>query len=185
MPITPLGMVAECSSPSLWTHTDRLLSTVPENQEGWKDATDHVLQKESSSNNSSRLFFCTYSWSKCWTKCSQFGRGGIINTLKQISIWDQVLPLRKSFKFFITHVIPSLSNPPMFGRGVFCDMGDTEQSCIKRMFRKINHWRFHRLRQIHYVYNGELYKTYIYEPSVLQRTLVQFHNIHIPRCNQN
>ena len=36
-----------------------------------------------------------------------------------------------------------------------------------------------------HAYNGKLHKTYICEPSVLQRKLVQSHNTHIPRYNQN
>lgn len=43
-------MIVNCSGPLSWKNTDRLLSTVPETQQGWKDAVNQVLQKEGSSN---------------------------------------------------------------------------------------------------------------------------------------
>ena len=50
MPTTELGMIMSYSGPLSWKNSDRLLSTVPETQQGWRDAVDQVLKKEASSN---------------------------------------------------------------------------------------------------------------------------------------
>lgn len=140
-------MTAGYSGPSLRTHTDRLLSTAPETQWGWKDVAD-CYKRRFFKLEFQILFVYTFLMVQMFT---WFWRAGIINFLKISfeSDVDSCSATKGIFQVLRHSYYTSRSNEPIFGGGVFQGFGGRGQISIKRTFRKSKHWGFHGLKQTH------------------------------------